>query len=130
MNQNVFKFHMDQETVIKQLKWSIQVLALEANEQVSCFPEFVVVTDELLLDFDNWYEVALCNFQEFFNQDQQTALKELYLHLDSYTVQEQFTSNIEELKQSNFWIILRARSKSVLSIMGWEEAKPGNGRTQ
>src|SRR5690606_21123265 len=119
---------MDKNMVINQLKWSVQALALEAKEQVSCFPSFVVVTDELLLEFDNWYNAALANFPDFFSQEQQVVLMKLNAHLDSHSIQDEFKSEIEELEQYTFWAVLRALAKDVLRIMDWEQGIPPRGR--
>jgi hypothetical protein len=44
---------------LDQLKWSLQALALPQDEQRGLFPSFVLVGDELALDFDLWRETAL-----------------------------------------------------------------------
>ena len=45
---------MSPSQLLEQLKWSLQALALPADSQLQQFPDFVVITDELMLEFDNW----------------------------------------------------------------------------
>ena len=42
----------------RQLMWAVQALAQPADVQPALFPPFVVVADELALEFDHWREVA------------------------------------------------------------------------
>src|SRR6516225_2761064 len=42
----------------QQLQWAVQALAQPAEVQPTLFPSFVVVADELALEFDHWRDVA------------------------------------------------------------------------
>ncbi|MCU1286305.1 MAG: hypothetical protein JWO13_2655 [Acidobacteriales bacterium] len=46
-------------SVLERLKHAIQALALPAELQLALFPDFVVKTDELVLDFDLWKQSVL-----------------------------------------------------------------------
>ena len=56
---------LTEEATINQLKFAIQALSLEAEGQLAAFPEFVMVTDELLLEFDNWKNAAVANYPNY-----------------------------------------------------------------
>jgi hypothetical protein len=43
---------------VKQLMWTVQALAQPAETQPHLFPPFVVVADELALEFDAWYRTV------------------------------------------------------------------------
>jgi hypothetical protein len=46
------------EAMLPRLRAALQALAQPASSQVSLFPDFVVVPDELALEFDDWFRVA------------------------------------------------------------------------
>ena len=57
---------------LTQLKWSLQALALPYQAQRGLFPSFAITADELVLDFDHWFETA--KSQQIFTAEQQAAL--------------------------------------------------------
>jgi len=119
---------MNKDSILNELKWSIQSLALDGRGQIDCFPEFVVVTDELLLEFENWYGAAVGNCSDHFNVEQRTALDQLYSKLDSYESTSEFPSDLEELEKYEFWTHIRAIAKEVLGAMNWEQGFPPKER--
>lgn len=119
---------MDQEQVINQLKFAIQALALEAEGQIASFPDFVVVTDELLLEYDYWYKSATGNFPEFFSEKQIEILKEISLFTDRLPPENPNESIKEELRNSVFWKEMRELSKMALTLFNWDSEMPPEGR--
>ena len=107
-----------------QFKWSLQALALEANDQLKSFPDFVVVTDELLLEFDNWYQVAIGNFPESFSDDQKTVLNQINLFIDKLPREDLTITIKEELETSKFWQELRILAREALLKFNWTSEIP------
>jgi hypothetical protein len=105
---------MNKEAIINQFINSLKNLSLEANEQITIYPDFVVVTDELLLDFDNWYTVVKGNYPDFFSEEEKKVLEELNLFLDNIPVEDLNQPEINELKNSSFWKELRFLAKEVI----------------
>ena len=115
---------MHKEEVISQLKQATQALSLEADDQIASFPEFVVVTDELLLEFDHWFSTSKQYWNDYFTEDQANSLEELYNYLDELPEENISLSITEELKTSPFWHELRICAQKTLRILNWHLEKP------
>lgn len=120
---------MNKQSVIDQLKWSIQALALEADDQLASFPDFVVVTDELLLEFDNWYHVAIGNYPDFFSEEQLKILKEIDSFMDKLPQEDLNISIADELKTYSFWKELRILAQDALQKFNWDSDPPPYDRS-
>lgn len=120
---------MDRQAIINQLKWSLQSLSIEAECQLTSFPDFVVVTDELLLEFDTWYITAIGNYPDFFSDEQIKILKDIYLFMDNLPPQNMGTTIEEELKSLPFWKDLRILAKEALKKFDWTSETPPHDRT-
>jgi hypothetical protein len=68
--------------ILALLKHSLQRLALPASEQVQLLPDFVVKTDELMLDFDHWRECAVGNYHADMTAAQLDSLATVDAHTD------------------------------------------------
>nr|WP_315220681.1 hypothetical protein [uncultured Flavobacterium sp.] len=119
---------MNELEIINQLKWALQALSLEAEEQISSFPEFVVVTDELLLEFDNWYDVVIKNYSDSFTTNQIEILTKIWLFTDNLPKTSIYLSEKEELLFSDFWRELRKMSSQALLMLNWTNEIPPNER--
>ena len=117
----------EQET-INQLKYTIQALSLEPEGQLASFPEFVVVTDELLLEFDNWKNAAVVNYPNYFSHEQLKALNDIDTFLDEYELNDSTLPVAEELKTSSFWKELRLLAKEALAKFNWTSEPPPEDR--
>ena len=118
---------MDKQSVINQLKWSIQTLSLEADGQLASFPEFVVVTDELLLEYDNWYNVSTGNYPDFFSGEQIKILKRISSFIEELPQEDLNLSIADELRTCQFWKDLRLLAREALHEFNWaSEAPPPN----
>src|SRR5687767_12521474 len=115
---------MDRQAIINQLKFSIQALSLEADGQLACFPDFVVVTDELLLEFDNWYKTATGNYPDFFSDEQIKILKEISCFTENLPTEDTSATIEEELRSSSFWKELRILAKEALKKFNWTSEIP------
>lgn len=117
-----------EQTTINQLKYAIQALSLEAEGQLASFPEYVVVTDELLLEFDHWKNAAVANYPNYFSQEQLKALNDIDLFLDKYEPDNLTMPIAEELKTSSFWKELRVLAKEALAKFNWTSELPPDNR--
>lgn len=120
---------MNRESIINQLKWSIQTLALEADDQLASFPDFVVVTDELLLEYDNWYRAAIGNYPDFFSDEQLKILKEIDLFIDELPQEDLNVSIADELRTYPFWKELRILAREALLKFNWTSERPPSDRS-
>jgi hypothetical protein len=113
-------------SIFLQLKWSLQALAISADDQLSLFPDFVCKTDELMLDFDNWSATAS---QFGFTPIQSNvirAIDELLTRMsrggDLFS-KELYTEY--GLRNSEQWRNVRRLAKEALHEFGWlPEAPP------
>ncbi|MET0462876.1 MAG: hypothetical protein ABW007_06970 [Chitinophagaceae bacterium] len=81
------------------------------------YEPFVVVTDELLLDFDNWYQVVLGNFPDPFSSDQWKQLSAINEWMDQIPPENSQQTIQEKLKESPFWEQLRTMAKQWLDTL-------------
>ena len=120
---------MDKQTVINQLKYAIQALSLEADDQLKSFPEFVVVTDELLLEYDNWYNVSTRNYPDCFSDDQIKVLKRISSFFEELPQEDFKLSIAEELETVQFWTDLRSLARDALQKFNWTSEIPPHNRS-
>lgn len=105
---------MNKEAIIKNFNRSLKNLSLEADEQVASYPNYVVVTDELLLDFDHFYSVIKENYTDEFSNQQIKALDAIRGHIDKIPTEDFLINEIDELKNDDFWKKLRVLSKNAI----------------
>lgn len=118
---------LTEQATINQLKFAIQALSLEAEGQISSFPEFVMVTDELLLEFDNWRNAAVAKYPNYFSAEQLRILNEIDTFIKKYELDNPNMPIAEELKTSSFWSKLRLLAKEALAKFDWmSETPPDN----
>ena len=115
---------MEKNNPILQLKYAIQALSLQAEDQLHNFPDFVDVTDELLLDFDHWYTIAISNYPGYFSAGQLKHLKELDVLTNKLPRQKKNETIEDELKRSPFWKQMRSLAKATLKQFGWRSEMP------
>jgi hypothetical protein len=113
---------MNQDYAIKQLEYALQALALKAEDQLKQFPDFAVATDELMLDFDQWSQVVIGNYPDFFSEEQRQILSAITDHINTYSEPEIRIE--EELILSPWWTTLRTMAKEALSKFDWEPTIP------
>ncbi len=120
---------MNRESVINQLKWSIQTLSLDADDQLASFPDFVVVSDELLLEYDNWYRTAIGNYLDFFSDEQLRILKEIDSFIEELPLEDLNVSIADELRTYPFWKELRILAREALQKFNWTSERPPYDRS-
>ena len=109
--------------IFERLKHSVQALALPATAQLSLLPDFVVKTDELLLDFDHWRECAVTNYRA----DLTGAQLESLAAMDAHTVNPSDDRSVWDescVSTHPFWAELRTLAAVALNAFGWPQATP------
>ena len=95
------------DSVLKHLCCSLQLLASPAQTQLSHFPaNWVVLTDEMALDFDHWAQCVSTYWK--LPQEQMTRL----------TVLDEFLSEMSGSFNSDFWT-----DEALSSDPRWEEVR-------
>ncbi len=111
---------------LEHLKESTQALALPYEEQVQVFPSFVLITDELVLEYDEAFrfidEMVLKNL--ITKKD-----KVFFEKIDQYSqyLSDNFTDlflNEDSLKTDLKWEKMRELAKQALKNMNWEICRP------
>jgi len=115
---------VNQNDVIKQLEYSLQALSLDAEQQIVSFEDFAVVTDELVLDFDNAFGVAFGNYPSFFNEEQLESLNKIDAHIDSMPPEDMNMSIDDELRTHPYWKQMRTLAKEALVKFHWSSKMP------
>ena len=113
---------------LNQLKWSLQALALPADQQVQLFPSFVWVGDELALDFYERRESALK--EHHFTLSQLSALTELEAVLSKMGAETNMDLWEEGAALSRYpqWQEVRERAHQALEQFGWSLEVPPKNR--
>jgi hypothetical protein len=95
------------DNILQHLRHSLQLLASPAQAQLSHFPAgWVVLTDEMVLDFDAWGE-RISSYWKL-SQEQMARLTEL----------DQFLKKMSDPSQSDFW-----SDEALSSDPRWEEVR-------
>ena len=105
------------ESAIKCLKYSVQVLASNAQTQLSLYPDFTDKAFEIIDDFDNWYNATKWRDDIGLTTARSYALEKLYKSIECMN-----TDRIEEehVASGKDWEELRILAKACLSVWGWE----------
>jgi hypothetical protein len=107
----------------------VQALAQPPDAQPSLFPSFVVVADELALEFDNWWKSFEANFGDRCSEEQQravAALDHLLTEMSGPDKPELWTN--EGCLYHAKWSEVRQLAADVLSAFGWPHGVPPVGR--
>jgi hypothetical protein len=113
------------DPVIQQLQWALQALARPADEQISLFPDGVIVPDELASDFGNWSNAARPKLTLSHAQDQR--LIDLDTALVEMSPADCWTSHALLIDQK--WMHVRRLAKAALAAFGWPEGRPPSERS-
>ena len=117
------------DRIEQQFQWAVQALAQPADVQITLFPSFVVVADELALDFDNWRQAFDSNFGTSWSPAQREAVEFLDQILDEMSG----PNNPElwlhkECLNHPKWSEVRRLAEKVLSAFQWPSDVPPTDR--
>ncbi|MFO0889221.1 MAG: hypothetical protein U0790_08785 [Isosphaeraceae bacterium] len=124
---------MDDLTGVRQqFRWLLQALAIDAEAQLSLFPDFVLKADELALDFDHWFSTARSLLAAELSEEQMEALSAIDARLEAMSrggpdFEEGLWSDAA-LVSSPQWAEIRSLARAALRIMGWPLEVPPSGR--
>lgn len=114
----------DKQASINQLKASVQILSLEAHAQLAAFPDFVVVTDDMLEDFHQIFTALKGNFPNFCTTEQLQSLEAIDLFSNNIPDEDPNEAIAQELHNSEFWKQMRVLAKKALVRFQWDSAPP------
>jgi hypothetical protein len=100
-------------------KWAVQALSQAADVQLSLFPNFVVVADELALDYEEGYLQLLETWPGKLTPIQREAVEKLEAHLLAMSGPNHPHLWTNEGLLSEQWAECRRLSKRVLEVMEW-----------
>ena len=107
----------------RQLKWSVQALALRAPEQLVLFPDFVATADELAMELDHWATLVLESYGKDLTGSQAADLKALHDKLAIMSRDRaEFDADLwteSALGSSVHWQEVRALAVAVRDAFGW-----------
>ncbi|MFZ2358492.1 MAG: hypothetical protein WA040_04040 [Anaerolineae bacterium] len=111
--------------VEQQFQWAVQALAQPADVQIDLFPPFVVVADELALEFDSCREAFDSNFGWLWSPLQRTAVVALDQYLADMSGPDKPELWLDEgcLEHAR-WTEVRQLARKVLSAFGWSPDFP------
>jgi hypothetical protein len=107
----------------KQLRRSLQALAISGSGQRALFSDIVVKADELALDFDHWFAVVRSHYARDLTQAQADALagidrKLAIISRDGAEFDVELWTD-EALTGSEHWADVRRLAASALEAFGW-----------
>jgi len=88
-----------------------------------CLINFVVKTDELLLDFDHWRECAVTNYRADLSGEQVESLAAIDAHIANPSGDRSVWDD-RSLSTHTFWAELRRLATVALSAFGWPPETP------
>jgi hypothetical protein len=115
MDENITKLNMIQ------LEQTVRVAALPAYRQIESFPEYVVVADEIALDFDNWCRWALKGVAApLLTDEQRSSLVALDSRLEEMSGESNADLWTDDALQCRpEWDDVREDAHRILDAFGW-----------
>jgi hypothetical protein len=112
---------------LEQLKWAVQALAQSPDDQLSLFPSFVCVADELALDFSQCFEVVLSAGLLTPKQSEFLARLDTALEASSGPDHLEIWTNTA-LQDHEVWVHFRQLAVDALAACDWPNEAPPSGR--
>ena len=117
------------ETRRQMFEWAVQALAQPAEIQRTLFPSWVVVADELALDFDHWQRTFNAHYGHLLSEEQRRAIKALDDLLDEMSGNKPELWTDEGCLNHPKWSEVRRLAADVLRVFGWPLEVPPIGRS-
>jgi hypothetical protein len=126
-DQGTNKMEDSKQAIFERLKHSVQLLASLAEVQLRLLPYFVCKADELALEFDQWREVTVHNYQRDLTTEQLSSLAALDEKLDYLTTKGREHWTDKAVNESPEWQEVRRLASRVLEVFHWPlEAPPSH----
>src|SRR5262245_34979389 len=103
----------------QQFRWAVQALVQASDVQPTLFPPFVVVADELALDFDNYRRAYEDHFGEFWSSAERQAIEALDHQLNRMSGDKPHLWSDDGCLNHPQWAEVRRLAHQVLSEFGW-----------
>lgn len=112
--------------VLEMLINATNMLSLQADQQVKAFPTFVVVADELALNFsDAFFHVEQLREENLIDPQQAELLGLIEKDLEDMTDSEdQDLWEVDALFHRNEWEVVRNKARIALAALGREVGEP------
>ena len=111
--------------MLERLRWTLQALAQPAEIQLTLFPSFVCVPDELALEFEQHYCNGPPSDRALWSASQLAALHKLDALLESMSGHEHAGYwTLSALRDSDLWVRVRRLAMDSLVEFGWPAAPP------
>jgi hypothetical protein len=118
---------MSASSLLGELKWSLQALALSPELQREQFPSFVCLADELALEFDHSWKAAADSHA--FTPDQRSILTQLDAFLGGISGREHAELWTDQaLGDAPEWQQIRILAREALASLAWPEEIPPKER--
>lgn len=110
----------------RRFMWAVQALALQAERQLSLFPSFTEVADELALEHEETQAGFLDTFGTELTSVQKQAIKALDDKLERMSGKDNSAIlwTVEALGSRPEWEQVRSLARNVLSVMDWPASVP------
>ena len=110
---------------LQQLQWALQALAQPAEIQISMFPPYVVIADELALEFSHWLQFVISSSRSLLTDTQVKTLESL----DDFIADSKGSDDADHwtvlaLRSDPFWSRIRSLACDALVILDWPVALP------
>lgn len=106
------------------LKYQLQALACEADQQANLYPDGCAVIDEMEIEFYHYAEACVQNYRLEVTQSQLASLDNLHKairHL-AHPANDGWSKSF--LYEVSVWGPVRAAAEKALEAFGWEQAVP------
>jgi hypothetical protein len=108
---------------LERLQHTVQRLSINAVQQVAQYPDFVVVADELALDFDHWLEV--CESNGYVDKELLPHLRRIDKQLDIMSGEENANLwTVPALQSHAAWKLVRGFAHAAIDAAGWPHGAP------
>lgn len=127
--KNTSKMEETRRNREQMLRWAVQALVQPAEVQRALFPPFVVVADELALDFHHWWTTFERHYGHELSKEQREACEALDDLLAEMSGPKPELWTDEGCLNHPKWSEVRRLAANVLSAFGWPAEVPPIGRS-
>lgn len=111
-------------TTFERLKHALQALAMTPDIQIRLFPEFVCRANEMVFQFELWYERLISNASGALSDAQKSQLVAIEDAIAAMSEADNQLWSDEGLNSRPEWERLRAMARTALQAFGWPLEKP------